>query len=111
MDVCREAVLLYGEESQIWMFVEEVGELLATINQRKNRGRVDRATIEAEFADVKIIMKQLEENVFDYDEIQRWMDIKLARLEKKILADRARGMQNHCLLEHKPVLEITHETP
>jgi len=97
MDVCREAVLLYGKEAQIGMLLEEMGELISALNRRLMRGRVDKATVEEELADVEVCLRQMR-HVFPDDVIDMWVAIKLHRLEKKILKDRESGLKKRCFM-------------
>lgn len=78
----QDAILIFGQEKQVEMAIEEMGELLVAMNQYK-RGRVGVSAIQEEIADVKIMMNQLaliygESGVYDFE------TMKLARLKKRI---------------------------
>lgn len=57
--LCELALDEWGEEAQRNMVMEELGELIAAINQY-HRGRVSRESLAEEMADVHICLRQLE---------------------------------------------------
>lgn len=56
--VCKRAVDTYGKETQINQALEEMGELIVTINHWR-RGRATKADVFSEIADVIIMCDQL----------------------------------------------------
>lgn len=80
--ILHNAIYVYGQEKQIDMAVEEVGELLAAINRCK-RGRVGVSAVQEEIADVKIVIDQLA-IIFGESDVYNFEKLKLARLKERI---------------------------
>lgn len=72
----------YGIIAQMWMLVEECGELLDAIAKLK-RGRASMENIITELADVHIMIEQMA-CYFDLEEFQAEKERKLARLEERL---------------------------
>jgi len=82
-DVYREAINQWGEDSQLQMFYEEVGELMTAISQHK-RGRVPIKNVIEEIVDVKIMIEQMRiifDKSPDFQVSTTMYTIKLWRLE------------------------------
>lgn len=75
--------MLYGNEKQTEMAIEEMGELLVAINHHK-RGRVDASAVQEEIADVKIAMDQLA-MIYGEEGVSEFEKKKLERLNGRII--------------------------
>ena len=89
--------MLYGNEKQTEMAIEEMGELLVAINHHK-RGRVDVSSVQEEIADVKIAMDQLamiygEEGVSEFEKkkLERLNGRIIKRLQKAMSKEKENG--------------------
>lgn len=85
--ICKKAVDTYGKELQINQSIEEMGELIASINHFR-RGIVSKSEVLSEIADVFIMCEQLAYIIEGTEEgVDMCKDIivqKLLRLEKRI---------------------------
>lgn len=77
-NICREAVRVFGEETQEMMFFEECGELFQALS-KKRRGFKD-TNIAEEIADVEIMLEQLKHIHKCHGEVTYWKEKKLLRL-------------------------------
>lgn len=77
-----DAIEIYGEDSQIWMAIEEMSELGNALAKYR-RGRVTRKDVCEEIADVAIMMIQLSK-IFGSDDISDYLESKLDRLNKQL---------------------------
>lgn len=86
-DLCIRAARVWGPGLQLWIVVEELGELLAALAQHI-RGRVDTPAVLEEIADARIVLFQLAVNLDPMGpaKIEKIMAAKLARLERRIAA-------------------------
>lgn len=75
--------MLYGNEKQTELAIEEMGELLVAINHHK-RGRVDVSAVQEEIADVKIAMDQLA-MIYGEEGVSEFEKKKLERLKGRII--------------------------
>ena len=82
MTVFKDAVDLWGADSQIGMLFEEMGELISAINRDK-RERVDKASVEEEIADVAIMLEQMN-HIYNQELIESWKQLKIGRLKARI---------------------------
>ena len=82
INICQEALLAFGNEAQIDMLCEEVGELLSAINKYR-RGRCAKKDVVTEIADVEIMLKQME-LIFGWDEVMEERQYKLSRLKQRL---------------------------
>jgi len=57
-NIFKKAIRIYGEDYQILMLIEEMGELLSAISKYK-RKRIDKSHIIEEIVDVMLMLKQL----------------------------------------------------
>lgn len=81
-NIFKQAVDTFGADHQIGMLHEEVGELLAAINQYA-RGRVEKGAVVTEIADVMIMCEQMAE-IFGREETEAEKRRKIERLAGKI---------------------------
>jgi len=82
LNICQEALLAFGNEAQIDMLCEEVGELLSAINKYR-RGRCAEKDVVTEIADVEIMLKQME-LIFGRAEVMEERQYKLSRLKQRL---------------------------
>lgn len=84
-EVYEYAINHWGEELQIGMLTEEIGELFQALN-RFRRGRItDKEQIAQEIADVNIMLEQLAFMFkIDNKSIESWKMAKLEKLESMI---------------------------
>ena len=80
--ILTDAIEIYGEDSQIWMTIEEMSELGNALAKYR-RGRVTREDVCEEIADVAIMMIQLSK-IFGPDDISDYLESKLDRLNKQL---------------------------
>ena len=80
--ILTDAIYTYGEDSQIWMAIEEMSELSNALAKYR-RGRVTREDVCEEIADVAIMMIQLSK-IFGLDDISNYLERKLDRLDKRL---------------------------
>ena len=80
--ILTDAIEIYGEDSQIWMTIEEMSELSNALAKYR-RGRVTRENVCEEIADVAIMMIQLSK-IFGPDDISDYLKSKLDRLNKRL---------------------------
>lgn len=81
-NIFKQAVDTFGADNQIGMLHEEVGELLAAINQYA-RGRVNKDAVVTEIADVMIMCEQMAE-IFGREETETEKKRKIQRLAEKL---------------------------
>lgn len=81
-NIFRQAVNTFGADHQIGMLHEEVGELLAAINQYA-RGRVKKDAVVTEIADVIIMCEQMAE-IFGREETEAEKKRKIQGLAEKL---------------------------
>lgn len=80
--ICWDAVTTFGVENQLDMVIEECAELIDAI-QKYRRGRVERAGVITEIADVEIMCQQLRA-CFGSNEVATERDRKIKRLAERI---------------------------
>lgn len=78
----RRAVATWGVGPQIGMVIEECAELIAALN-RYHRGRVERADVASEIADV-LIMAHQARILFGVDLVDEALSVKTARLRARL---------------------------
>lgn len=81
------AVEKWGAQAQIDMMIEEMSELTKALMKLKRAGEDKSQEIENvhdELADVKIMLTQLEHHVFNKDEVARFFEKKMIRLEGRL---------------------------
>jgi len=81
-NIFKQAVDTFGADHQIGLLHEEVGELLAAINQYA-RGRVGKDAVVTEIADVMIMCEQMAE-IFGREETEAEKRRKIERLAGEI---------------------------
>lgn len=80
--IYNEALNRYGINAQMWVLVEECGELLDALAKFK-RGRVGKVDIITELADVSIMCEQIG-YFFGWDEFRAEKAKKMARLSMRL---------------------------
>ena len=86
VQIYRQAIDNWGEVSQAFMVMEEVGEMLDKMG-KAHRGRLkDRMEIITELADVTIMMEQWA-SYFGWDEFCTEKERKLERLKERLNKD------------------------
>lgn len=81
-NTCQRAINHYGWYKQELQATEEMGELLAVLNQHK-RGKVSREDVISEIADVMVMCEQLA-LIYGKTEVKQEMFMKLERLNDRI---------------------------
>ena len=93
--VLKRALETYGFPAQAAQLTEEVGELLAVLNQYR-RGRATAQAVKTELADVAIMVMQMEMHICgDEEGIADELDAKMARLEKRLEVGEAHAQLVH----------------
>lgn len=80
--ILTDTIYTYGEDSQIWMAIEEMSELSNALAKYR-RGRATREDVCEEIADVAIMMIQLSK-IFGPDNVSNYVENKLDRLDKRL---------------------------
>jgi len=82
-EIYQEAVKKWGNRSQSDLMIEECSELTQAIIKYR-RGIVDKDRVVSEMADVQIMLNQMKVIVGDDSLFEKWMAVKLSRLESLI---------------------------
>ena len=82
LELYDKALKEYGIFAQVWMMIEECGELLNAIAKLK-RGRANKEDIITELADVHIMVEQLA-YFYGLEDFQKEKDRKLVRLNERL---------------------------
>lgn len=82
-EVYMEAIRKHGITSQVWKFIEEVGELQEAISKYRSC-RDDAEHVAEEIADVTIMLEQLRIIFGVNDLVCGYMDSKVERLKEKL---------------------------
>jgi NTP pyrophosphatase (non-canonical NTP hydrolase) len=83
------AIETWGIQSQVMMCYKEMGELMQAISKDYRRHtKESRENIIEEIADVKIMLAQMEIIFSEYGEVEKMVDIKLARLSDRLFQAR-----------------------
>jgi hypothetical protein len=83
LDICKDAIDLWGLGENYGMLSEESGELLSAVNKFR-RGRNTAQDVITELADVSLIIKAFA-MYFGYDKFIEERNYKLERLEKRLI--------------------------
>ena len=86
-EIYRKCIERWGEELQVGMLSEEIGELLIAVNKYRRKTTEDnKRNVCEELADVQIMMEQIE-ILFDLDssQIHNWYEKKLDKLEEMLM--------------------------
>lgn len=86
-DIFQKAIDTFGKASQLWMLVEETGELLQAINKYL-RGKGTTEHIAEELADVNIMLYQAALIFGVSSEMVRFREAKVKRLEEILNQDK-----------------------
>ena len=84
INLYKKALRTWGEEAQVNMLDEEVGELITAVARFK-RGRATHQDVMTELADVFIMVEQIA-TMMSYDDFEKELDRKLVRLRDDKLA-------------------------
>jgi NTP pyrophosphatase (non-canonical NTP hydrolase) len=82
IELYQKALSKWGEEAQVNMAYEEIGELLTALSRFK-RGRANHNDIMTELADVSIMVEQIA-TLMNYDDFEKEKDFKLNRLKERL---------------------------
>lgn len=80
--IYEKTLVQWGVENQLWMVVEECGELLNALGKMR-RERVSREDVITELADVTIMCEQIAQYV-GFDDYKNEMERKLNRIVKRL---------------------------
>lgn len=80
--ILTDVIYTYGEDSQIWMAIEEMSEFSNALAKYR-RGRVTHEDVCEEIADVAIMIIQLSK-IFGPDDVSDYFERKLDRLDKRL---------------------------
>ena len=80
--IYQRAVIKWGVDAQVDMLIEECGELIVALQHFK-RGRVE--NVSEEIADVNICLRQITPIFDKNNSVEKWEDLKIERLERRIL--------------------------
>lgn len=83
LNLYKEAIEKWGEEAQVNMLNEELGELITAVAQFK-RGRTSHHDVMTELADVFIMVEQIA-SMMSYDDFEKELDRKLIKLRDEKL--------------------------
>lgn len=92
--IYKEAIELWGYDTQVRMWHEEVGELMQAIskyNRKPTNENLDH--LYEEIVDVKVMHGQLETFVPE-DRLKYWFEFKMNRLELRINAEKEKRLQH-----------------
>ena len=81
--ICKQAVEVFGKDTQLLMYFEEAGELAQAISKDK-RGVKDKANIAEEIADVEIMLEQLKHIYKCHYAVEQIKAKKLMRLSARV---------------------------
>lgn len=84
INLYKKALKTWGEEAQVNMLDEEVGELITAVARFK-RGRATHQDVMTELADVFIMVEQIA-TMMSHDDFEKEVDRKLVRLRDEKLA-------------------------
>ena len=82
IELYQKALSKWGEEAQLNMVYEEVGELLIAMSRFK-RGRTSHYDVMTELADVSIMVEQIA-TLMNYEDFEKEKDYKLTRLKERL---------------------------
>jgi NTP pyrophosphatase (non-canonical NTP hydrolase) len=82
IELYQKALSKWGEEAQLNMVYEEVGELLTALSRFK-RGRASLYDVITELADVSIMVEQMA-TLMNYEDFEKEKDFKLNRLKERL---------------------------
>ena len=89
IELFREVLEAWGIENQVFMVMEESGEMLNAL-AKANRGRVTKEDVITELVDVSIMMEQMAVH-FGYDEFKAEKERKLKRLKERLEKHKKKG--------------------
>ena len=80
--ILTDAIYTYGEDSQIWMAIEEMSERSNALAKYR-RGRVTKKDICEEIADVEIMCFQMA-SIFGNTDVEEILQTKMERLKRRL---------------------------
>jgi predicted RNA-binding protein with PIN domain len=82
-EILRRAIIIYGEESQIDMMIEECSEIIKALCKYKRYGETSGIMdmVREEAADTKIMLRQME---IIFGSVDEFVDNKIERLKKSL---------------------------
>jgi NTP pyrophosphatase (non-canonical NTP hydrolase) len=83
IDLYKEALEKWGDEAQVNMLNEELGELITAVAQFR-RGRTSHHDVMTELADVFIMVEQIA-TMMSYEDFEKELERKLIRLRDEKL--------------------------
>ena len=83
INLYKEAILKWGDEAQVNMLNEELGELITAVAQFR-RGRTSHHDVMTELADVFIMVEQIA-TMMNYDDFEKELERKLLKLRDEKL--------------------------
>jgi len=84
IDIMKEAIHVYGYESQVNKFIEEAGECIAAVMRFKNSpSNETQAHMDEELADLGIMLEQMN-IMFDKGNAIKFRELKIERLEYRL---------------------------
>ncbi|TDD77102.1 MazG nucleotide pyrophosphohydrolase domain-containing protein [Flavobacterium caseinilyticum] len=90
----QEAIHLWGNDAQIKLLHEEIGELMQAISKQNRKPNPENFShLCEEIADVKIMLSQLE-LITDPDAVADHYYFKMQRLQRRIADERTRRLEN-----------------
>lgn len=81
-DIYKKAIIHYGVANQLEKLSQELLELGLALSHMKE-GRHDH-NVEEELADVEIMLNQIKPLFNENNEVDKWKELKLERLEKMV---------------------------
>jgi len=85
INLYKEALEKWGEEAQVNMLNEELGELITAVAQFK-RGRTSYHDVMTELADVFIMVEQIA-TIMNYEDFEKELERKLIKLRDEKLKE------------------------
>lgn len=82
-DLYKRAINAYGEEHQIGVAIEELGELVTALSRKHYRKRGTEEEVLSEIADAHIMLQQLN-IIYGVENVKRVMYVKLEKLKNHI---------------------------
>lgn len=82
-DLYERAIKAYGEDHQIGVAIEELGELVTALSRKHYRKRGTKEEVLSEIADAQIMLQQLN-LIYGVEEVKRVMHIKLQKLRHHV---------------------------
>ena len=82
-DLYKRAIEAYGEEHQVGVAIEELGELVTALSRKHYRERGTKEEVLSEIADAHIMLQQLN-LIYGVENVKKAMYIKLEKLRAHV---------------------------